>query len=223
MPWSPELVERSRRSVGATIAACRAALVDGVAANLAGGTHHAMRGACLGYCVYNDAAVAVRVLQREGQIGRAAIIDCDVHQGDGTAAIFAGDRSVFTFSIHGGKNFPFRKEPGDLDIDLADGTGDDAYLEALERGLERTAAQIAPDLVVYLAGADPYQGDRLGRLALTTTGLKDRDRLVLRWVHQMKIPVAIAMAGGYAHDINDTVKIQSNTIRLALEVSRLSV
>ncbi|MDQ5959718.1 MAG: hypothetical protein QG592_798, partial [Pseudomonadota bacterium] len=160
-PWSPGMVERSLRSAGATLAACRAALADGCAANLAGGTHHAHADRGEGFCVFNDAAVAARAMQAEGRVRRVAIIDCDVHQGNGTAAILKGDDSVFTFSIHGARNFPFEKECSDLDIELADGTGDDAYLAALDTGLEETLARSQPELVIYLAGADPYAGDRL--------------------------------------------------------------
>ncbi|MFZ5558534.1 MAG: histone deacetylase [Pseudomonadota bacterium] len=214
-PWSPEMVERSRRSAGATIAACRAALEEGCGVNLAGGTHHAFRDRGEGYCVFNDAAVAAKLLQAEGVVGPVAVIDCDVHQGNGTAAIAAGDDALFTFSIHGAKNFPFHKEASDLDIELADGTGDREYLEALERGLAATFARAAPQLVIYLAGADPYRDDRLGRLALTKAGLLERDRLVLETCRRRNLPVAVAMAGGYARDIGDTVDIHYATVRLA--------
>jgi acetoin utilization deacetylase AcuC-like enzyme len=214
-PWSPQLVERSRRSAGATIAACRAALDEGCGVNLAGGTHHAFRDRGEGYCVFNDAAVAAKLLQAEGRVGRVAVIDCDVHQGNGTAAIAAGDEALFTFSIHGAKNFPFRKEASDLDIELPDGTGDRDYLEALERGLGESFARAAPQLVIYLAGADPYRDDRLGRLALSKAGLLERDRRVLEECRRRGVPVAIAMAGGYARDIDDTVDIHYATVRLA--------
>lgn len=211
-PWSPGMVERSLRSAGATLAACRAALADGCAANLAGGTHHAHADRGEGFCVFNDAAVAARAMQAEGRVRRVAIIDCDVHQGNGTAAILKGDDSVFTFSIHGARNFPFEKECSDLDIELADGTGDDAYLAALDTGLEETLARSQPELVIYLAGADPYAGDRLGRLNLSFAGLKARDRRVLEACRTRSIPVALAMAGGYAQPIDDTVAIHATTV-----------
>jgi acetoin utilization deacetylase AcuC-like enzyme len=218
-PWSPGMVERSRRSVGGTIAACRAALVDGLAANLAGGTHHAGPDHGEGFCVFNDAAVAARVMQAEGRIRRIAIVDCDVHQGNGTAAILAGDRSIFTFSIHAEKNFPFRKFPSDLDIGLDSGTGDAEYLAVLEEALWRVLAQAGADLVIYLAGADPYVGDKLGHLALSKEGLLARDRLVLESCRREGLPVAIAMAGGYAPNLDDIADIHFNTIRLAAEMT----
>jgi len=214
-PWSEALVERSRRSAGATLAAARQALASGWSANLAGGTHHAFRDRGEGFCVYNDAAVAVRALQAEAGLARLAIVDCDVHQGNGTASIFAREEPVFTFSIHGARNFPFVKEASDLDIELADGTGDDEYLWHLERGLDETLERSHPQLVLYLAGADPYEGDRLGRLKLTKRGLARRDEHVLATLHSRGIPVVLAMAGGYAHDIEDSVAIHANTIRTA--------
>ncbi len=216
-PWSPQMVERSRRSSGATIAAGRAALRDGFAANLAGGTHHAQPSCGEGYCVFNDAAVAIRSLQAEGLIRRACVIDLDVHQGNGTAAILAGDDSAFTFSMHGAKNFPLRKFPSDLDIELPDRTGDDAYLETLHKGLERVFANGPFDLAIYLAGADPYEGDRLGRLSLTFAGLRRRDEWVLSRCQSMGVPVAIAMAGGYAVEVDAIVQIHAATLRLASE------
>lgn len=218
-PWSPQLVERSRRSVGGTIAACREALTDGMAANLAGGTHHAHPDYASGYCVFNDAAVAARAMQAEGKAHQLLILDCDVHQGDGTAAIFAGDHSVYTFSIHGAKNFPFHKEASDLDIALPDGTGDAVYLESLEAGLNQTLRCHAFDLVIYLAGADAYADDRLGRLGLSKAGLGQRDRLVFERFRQAGVPVAIALAGGYARQVEDTVAIHVQTIRIAREVT----
>jgi len=214
-PWTPQMVERSRRTSGATIAAARAALCDGTAANLAGGTHHAFRDRGEGFCVFNDSAIAARTLQAEGAVERVVIFDCDVHQGNGTAAIFRGDPSVFTFSIHGANNFPFTKEPGDLDIELADGTGDREYLDALERGLATALEWAGADLAIYLAGADPYLDDRLGRLALTKQGLLSRDRMVFEACECAGVPVAVTMAGGYARDIADTVEIQFNTIETA--------
>ncbi|HEX9179888.1 MAG TPA: histone deacetylase [Burkholderiales bacterium] len=214
-PWSHQMVERSRRSAGATLAAARAALAEGCGVNLAGGTHHAFRGRGEGYCVFNDAAVAARAMQAEGRVGRVAVIDCDVHQGNGTASILAGDDSVFTFSIHGAKNFPFRKEASDLDVELPDGTVDDAYLEALERGLAQTLVRSRPGLAIYLAGADPWRDDRLGRLALSKQGLRERDRLVLGTLREQGIPVAVCMAGGYGRVIEDTVDIHFQTVETA--------
>lgn len=214
-PWSAAMVERSRRSVGATIAAARTALDEGVAANLAGGTHHSFADRGEGFCVFNDVAVAARVLQRDGGARRLAIVDLDVHQGNGTAAIFAGDASVFTFSMHGEKNFPFRKEAGDLDVALPDGTGDDEYLERLRPHLDAVLDRHEPDFVFYLAGADPYEGDRLGRLKLTIGGLRARDELVFRACHQRRLPVAVAMGGGYASDVDAIVTIHANTIQAA--------
>jgi acetoin utilization deacetylase AcuC-like enzyme len=217
-PWSERMVERSRRSSGATLAAAREALTQGWSANLAGGTHHAFRDRGEGFCVFNDAAIAARAMQVEAGLQRIAVVDCDVHQGNGTASIFAGDESVFTFSIHGARNFPFRKEASDLDIELADGTGDEEYLWHLERGLDETLERSRPQLVVYLAGADPYEDDRLGRLKLTKAGLARRDRHVLATLRGRGIPVAIAMAGGYARDIADSVEIHARTILTAREI-----
>ncbi|MEZ4454691.1 MAG: histone deacetylase [Nannocystaceae bacterium] len=216
-PWSPGLVERSLRSCGATIAAVRAAVDDGVAINLAGGTHHAFRDRAEGYCVFNDAAVAARDAQAEGLAARIVIVDLDVHQGNGTAKILAGDPTIFTLSLHGARNFPFRKEASDLDVALDDDTGDDAYLAALDDALERAFTASAPDLAIYLAGADPFAGDALGRLALTKGGLAARDRRVLDACADARVPVAIAMAGGYARDIDDIVDIHAATVRIAVE------
>jgi acetoin utilization deacetylase AcuC-like enzyme len=216
-PWSPGLVERSRRSVGATLSACRSALEEGISANLAGGTHHAYPGHGEGYCVFNDVAVAARVMQAEGRARRVVILDCDVHQGNGTAAIFSGDSSVFTFSIHGEKNFPFHKEPSDLDIALPDGTGDEAYLEALEWGLEKSLSNAQANLAIYLAGADPFSGDRLGRMALSKPGLAERDRRVLERCLQAGLPVAVTMSGGYARNIEDIVDIHTTTLHIAMQ------
>jgi acetoin utilization deacetylase AcuC-like enzyme len=216
-PWSPEMVERSRRSVGATLAAARRALDgDGVSANLAGGTHHAFSDRGEGYCVFNDVAVAVRVLQRDGAIERALIVDCDVHQGNGTAAIFHGDASVFTLSLHGARNFPFRKEESDLDVTFEDGAGDDEYLATLAEVVPRALDAHRPDLVFYLAGADPYEGDRLGRLRLTIEGLAARDRRVFDACAARELPVAVAMSGGYAPDVEAIVTIHLNTIKEAV-------
>ena len=220
-PWSAGMVERSRRSAGATLCACRAALADGtVAANLAGGTHHAFRDRGEGFCVFNDAAVAARAMQAEARAERILVVDCDVHQGNGTASILAGDDSIFTFSIHGARNFPFTKESSDLDIELPDGCSDEAYLTHLEDGLGIAFDLAQPDLVIYLAGADPYQDDRLGRLGLSFAGLAERDRRVFTRSKAYGAPVAIAMAGGYARQIEDTVAIHATTIRLARQIWR---
>ena len=218
-PWSPGLVERSRRSVGSTIAACRAALTDGVAVNLAGGTHHAGPDYGQGFCVFNDSAVAARAMQAEGLAKKVVILDCDVHQGNGTAEIFANDPSVFTFSIHGAKNFPFRKKPSDLDVALDDDADDPIYLDALEAGIGQALEAAAADLAIYLAGADPYAGDTLGRLAITKRGLAQRDRYVLNACQAAGLPVAIAMAGGYGKNIDDTVDIHFQTVAIAAEMS----
>jgi acetoin utilization deacetylase AcuC-like enzyme len=215
LPWSEFLVERSFRAVGGTCEAARAALDLGVTMNLAGGTHHAFPDHGEGFCVFNDVAVAIRMLQRDGRIRRAAVIDLDVHQGNGTHAIFAGDDSVFTFSMHGGRNFPFHKVAGTLDVELADGTGDDAYLAALAENLPGVLAASAPDLVIYLAGSDPHEGDRLGRLCLTFDGLARRDAMVLDACREVGIPVAVTIAGGYGRDINDSVRAHVNTVRIA--------
>lgn len=216
-PWSVELVERSRRSVGATLAACRAALQDGMAANLAGGTHHAYPDHGEGFCVFNDVAVAALSMQAEGLARRVVIIDCDVHQGNGTAAIFAGNASVFTFSIHGAKNFPFHKEPGDLDIALADGCEDEAYLQALTSGLEVSLERAGAELAIYIAGADPYLRDRLGRMSVSKAGLLERDRMVFAGCQAAGLPVAIVMGGGYSPNVDDIVDIHFQTIQLAVE------
>ena len=214
-PWSAGMVERSRRSAGATICACRAALDEGIAANLAGGTHHAFRDRGEGFCVFNDAAVAARAMQAEGRASRVLIVDCDVHQGNGTASILRGDDSIFTFSIHGARNFPFEKESSDLDIELPDGCSDDAYLTRLDEGLTTAFDLARPNLVIYLAGADPYHDDRLGRLGLSFAGLAERDSQVFSHARGLGVPVAIAMAGGYARQIDDTVAIHATTITQA--------
>ena len=217
-PWSERMVQRSRQSSGATLAAAREALTRGWSANLAGGTHHAFRDRGEGFCVFTDAAIAARAMQVEAGLQRIAIVDCDVHQGNGTASIFRGDDSVFTFSIHGARNFPFAKEESDLDIELPDGTRDDEYLWHLERGLDETLERSRPQLVFYLAGADPYEDDRLGRLKLTKAGLARRDERVLGTLRARGIPVALAMAGGYARDIEDSVEIHANTLSLARRI-----
>ena len=224
-PWSPAMAERARRSVGATVQACRRVLSGaGLAANLAGGTHHAYADKGSGFCVFNDAAVAARLMQAEhARVHRArgmlrvAIVDLDVHQGNGTAKIFAHDDSVFTLSLHGAKNFPFRKEPSDLDVELPDGCGDAEYLEALERALEELERRFDPDLVIYLAGADPHEGDRLGRLKLTFDGMEARDRRVMDWAWTRRLPLAFVMAGGYGTDMEATVQVQMNTYRAAVQ------
>ena len=222
-PWSPQMVERSRRSVGATIAAARAALDDGMAANLAGGTHHAFADRGEGFCVFNDVAVSVRVLQRNGHANRIAIVDLDVHQGNGTAAIFSGDPSVFTFSMHGDKNYPFKKEVSDLDVPLADCTGDDEYLSLLRAHLPDVLNRHQPDFVFYLAGADPFEGDRLGRLKMTIEGLRRRDEIVMEACTKARLPVAISMSGGYANDVDEIVTIHANTIRIAAGLCSIGV
>jgi acetoin utilization deacetylase AcuC-like enzyme len=219
-PWSPSGVERSRRASGGTIGACRAALTDGVAVNLAGGTHHAGRDHGEGYCIFNDSPIAARAMQAEGRARRVVVLDCDVHQGNGTAGILADDPTIFTFSIHGAKNFPFRKIKSDLDIELDDGVADEVYLEMLEVGVGRALALSHADLAIYLAGADPFIGDRLGRLGLSKAGLAQRDRLVLEMCRQHGLPVAITMAGGYARDVADIVDIHAQTVRIAAEMQR---
>ena len=214
-PWSPALVERSYRAVGGTCEAAAAALDHGVAMNLAGGTHHAFADHGEGFCVFNDVAVAVRMLQAQRRIRRAAIVDLDVHQGNGTHAIFAGDESVFTFSMHGGRNYPFHKVPGDLDVELEDGTSDDVYLALLAEHLPRVLTRSEPDLVVYLAGADAHEGDKLGRLRLTFDGLARRDAMVLEMCREVGTPVVITIAGGYGQNIDDSVTAHVTTARIA--------
>jgi len=218
-PWSEAMAERARRSVGATVAAARSALRRGVSASLAGGTHHAYADKGGGFCVFNDVAVAARVLQahraREGKSLQVAVIDLDVHQGNGTAHIFQGDNSVFTLSLHGEKNFPFRKEAGDIDVGLPDGCGDADYLAALDLALLQVGQRCSPDLVFFLAGADPFEGDRLGRLKLTAAGMQARDQRVFDWCWARTIPVVVVMAGGYGVRIEETVALQLATFRLA--------
>ena len=219
-PWSEAMVERSRRSCGATIAACRHALATGCAVNLAGGTHHAFADHGQGYCVFNDSAVAARQMQHEGLVERVVVIDCDVHQGNGTAHILRDDASVTTFSIHGEKNFPFRKESSDIDIALPDGTADSIYLAALEDGLQRALTMAQTDLVIYLSGADPHENDRLGRLALSFEGLARRDALVFAACRERHLPVAVTMGGGYGKDVSETVKVHWQTVRAAVDYAR---
>lgn len=217
-PWSPQLVERSRRSVGATIEACRSALDDGVAVNLAGGTHHAFPDRGEGFCVFNDAAVAARAMQAMALARRVLIIDCDVHQGNGTAAIFRHDPSVRTLDVYGSGNFPFEKELSDVDIPVPDGTGDDAYLDLLRSGLARALDDWQPDVAIYVSGADAFAGDRLGRLALSKAGLAARDRLVFEACRRVGLPVAVTMGGGYAGAVADTVDIHFATVCAAVAV-----
>ena len=214
-PWSERMVERSRRASGGTLGACLAALEDGFAANLAGGTHHAFADRGEGYCVFNDSAIAARAVRAWGLVERVVVVDTDVHQGNGTAAILRGDPSIFTFSIHGAKNFPFRKEESDLDLALPDGADDGVFLEALEDGLEKTLERSRAGLAIYLAGADPYEDDRLGRLSVSMEGLAERDRLVLEFCRYHGIPVTVTMAGGYARKIEDTVEIHLRSIERA--------
>jgi acetoin utilization deacetylase AcuC-like enzyme len=221
-PWSEALVERSYRAAGGTLEAARFAVEHGLAMNLAGGTHHAFPDHGEGFCVFNDVAVAIRALQRDGRIERAAIIDLDVHQGNGTHAVFAGDESVFTFSMHGGRNYPFHKVPGRLDVELDDRTDDDRYLALLAATLPRVLAEAQPDLVVYLAGADPHEADRLGRLALTFDGLARRDSMVLEQCREVGLPVALTIAGGYGEPIEGTVAIHATTARVAARLSSLT-
>jgi acetoin utilization deacetylase AcuC-like enzyme len=218
-PWSPQMVERSLRSAGGTIAACREALAAGVGVNLAGGTHHAFSDRGEGFCVFNDSAVAARAMQAEGRARRILVVDCDVHQGNGTASIFAGDPTVFTFSIHGANNFPYRKESSDLDVALPDGTGDAAYLAALDRALPEAIERAAADLAIYVSGADPHENDRFGRLKLTAPGLAARDRRVFAACRAAGLPVAVSMAGGYGRDVEATVAIHFETVRIAAELS----
>jgi len=214
-PWSTLMVERSKRSAGATIQACLSALTDQVAVNLAGGTHHAYADKGSGFCVFNDAVIAARHIQSH-QPMPIAIIDLDVHQGNGTAAICHGDPSIFTFSMHGEKNFPFRKELSNLDIGLNDGCTDHEYLETLSDALTVLVTRFKPELIIYLAGADPHEGDRLGRLKLTLDGLRQRDQLIFDFASKMQSPIAVAMAGGYGRVIQTTVEIHTQTIQLAL-------
>ena len=219
-PWSPEMVERSRRSTGATIAACRAAIEEGVAVNLAGGTHHAHANYGQGFCVFNDAAVAARLMQAERRVSRVAIVDLDVHQGDGTAAILARDDSVFTLSMHGERNYPFTKASSDLDVALPDGTGDAEYLAQLSSALKQMFERFSPQLLIFLAGADPYEGDRLGRLSVSMEGMAARDTAVMQAAREYGLPVAISMAGGYGRTIEETVAVHTQTIRIAFDYYR---
>ena len=211
LPWSPELVERARRAVAGSVEAARFALEHGLGMNLGGGTHHAGRDFARGYCLFNDAGVALSLLRGEGRVGRALVVDCDVHQGDGTAHLFADDDATFTLSLHGARNYSFQRIPSDLDVDLPSGTGDDAYLTALAGALDAAIPRADADLAFYLAGADPWEGDRLGRLALTKAGLRARDELVLDRLRAAGARVCVVLAGGYAEDVRDTVDINAAT------------
>ncbi|WP_028065332.1 histone deacetylase family protein [Solirubrobacter soli] len=211
LPWSEVLVERGRRSVGGTVAAARRALEHGIGMNLGGGTHHAGRDFARGYCLFNDVVVTLAQLRSEGLVRRAVVVDCDVHQGDGTAQLLGPDPDAFTLSLHGARNYPFERIPSDLDVDLPSGTGDDEYLRVLDESLDTALAQPA-DIAFFLAGADPWEGDRLGRLALTKSGLRARDELVLDRLLAAGAAVVVVLAGGYAPDVNDTVDINAATV-----------
>lgn len=216
-PWSEKMVERSRRSAGATVAACKTALTEGIAVNLAGGTHHAYRDAGSGFCVFNDSAIAARTLQKELHPKlKIAIIDLDVHQGNGTASVLQHDASIFTLSMHGENNFPFKKETSDLDLGLPDGCDDSQYLQELGNCLNQLESRFTADFIIYLAGADPHEGDRLGRLNISKEGLRMRDALVFEFAQTRNLPVAISMAGGYGKEIESTVDIHFQTIMTAL-------
>jgi acetoin utilization deacetylase AcuC-like enzyme len=218
LPWSPELVERARVAAGGTIAAARHALAHGLGMNLGGGTHHAARAWARGFCLFNDVAVALERLRADGLAGRALVVDCDVHQGDGTADLLRPDPDTFTLSLHGARNYPFQRIPSDLDVDLASGTGDAPYLRALDAALDHALeAGGPPDLAFYLAGADPWEGDRLGRLALTKPGLRTRDELVLDRLRDAGAAVCVVLAGGYAEDVEDTVDINAATAAAVAE------
>lgn len=219
-PWSQELVERSLRSTGAAIDAAASALGDGVAASLAGGTHHAGTNWGEGFCVFNDIAVATREIQDRGLVHRVLIVDCDVHQGNGTAEIFAHDDTVFTLSLHGEKNFPLRKYPSSLDVPLADGTSDDSYIAALQKALKVSLLNFRPDIIFYIAGADPYEGDRLGRLGVSQEGLLLRDRLVFTTALTNCVPVAIVCGGGYCNDLSMIAEIHAATMREAASLEQ---
>ncbi len=217
-PWSTQMVERSRRSAGATLAATKVALQEGIAANLAGGTHHAYRNKGSGFCVFNDSAIAARAIQKEVHAKlKVAVIDLDVHQGNGTASILENDSSIFTLSIHGENNFPFTKEASDLDIGLPDGADDEAYLAALHQGLESLDQRFKPDCIIYLAGADPHEGDRLGKLSVSKVGMHQRDECIFQFGLDRQIPIALSMAGGYGKEIESTVEIHFQTIQTALQ------
>ncbi|QWD61200.1 histone deacetylase [Polynucleobacter sp. MWH-UH25E] len=218
-PWSEKMVERSRRSAGATIAAAKSSMQDGISGNLAGGTHHAYRNRGSGFCVFNDAAVAACTLQKEiNPKLRIAIVDLDVHQGNGTASILQHDSSIFTLSIHGENNFPFQKEVSDLDCGLQDGCDDQTYLQTLNDCLDQLDNRFKPDFVIYLAGADPHEDDRLGRLKISKEGMQLRDEAVFQYGLDRNIPIAFSMAGGYGKEITSTVEIHYQTIQTALQL-----
>jgi acetoin utilization deacetylase AcuC-like enzyme len=223
IPYSPELIRAAWLSAGGSILAARLALRDGIAVNLGGGFHHACADHGEGFCVIHDVAIAIRRLQKDGLIHTAMTVDCDVHQGNGTAEIFAADPDVFTLSIHQENNYPYPKPPSSLDIDLEDGAGDEEYLAALEHGLERAFSRVKPDLVFYVAGADPYREDQLGGLKLSLQGLEWRDRLVFEKARELNVPVAVTLAGGYARHVADTVRIHANTVRIAREFATKGV
>ncbi|NBU65221.1 MAG: histone deacetylase [Chloroflexia bacterium] len=218
-PWSPQMVERSRRAAGATLAAAHQSLCDGVAISLAGGTHHACVGHGEGYCVFNDSAVAALELHALGLVKRVLVVDLDVHQGNGTADIMRPHEWCYTFSMHGAKNYPFRKVASDCDIDLPDGTTDDEYLTTLATALDYVFHMARPDLVLYVSGADPYEDDSLGRLKLTKPGLATRDAMVAQMIRSFGVPCVVTMAGGYANDINDSVAIHANTVRTFVKMN----
>ena len=220
-PWSTQMVERSRRSAGATVAAAKTALNEGVAANLAGGTHHAYRDTGSGFCVFNDSAIAARTLQKEINTSlKIAVIDLDVHQGNGTAAILQNDDSIFTLSIHGENNFPFKKEQSDLDVGLADGCNDAIYLQSLSAALDQLDSRFKADCLIFLAGADPHEGDRLGRLKISKDGMRLRDEMVFQYALDRRLPIAFSMAGGYGKEIESTVDIHFQTIKTALQFQK---
>jgi acetoin utilization deacetylase AcuC-like enzyme len=220
-PWSEQMVERSRRSAGATVAAAKTALREGVSANLAGGTHHAYRDTGSGFCVFNDSAIAARTLQKEvSQNLKIAVIDLDVHQGNGTASILQNDDSIFTLSIHGENNFPFKKEESDLDVGLADGCNDETYLQSLSASLDQLDARFKPNCLIFLAGADPHEGDRLGRLKISKNGMRLRDEMVFEYALGGQLPIAFSMAGGYGKEIESTVDIHFQTIKTALRFQK---
>jgi acetoin utilization deacetylase AcuC-like enzyme len=218
-PWSPELFERAKHSSGGTLGACLEALKSGTSMNLAGGTHHACPDHGEGFCVFNDTAIAARALQDMGLVQNVVVLDCDVHQGNGTAAICADDPTIFTLSIHGEKNFPFRKVPGDLDIGLPDGTGDDDYMEHLRRGVAYALDRANADIAIFIAGADVYAGDRLGKLSLTKAGIAERDRTVFQMCYERGLPVAVVMGGGYAPDVEDIAGIHFQTAQIVTEMA----
>jgi len=218
LPWSAGLAKRVRHTVGATVSASFMAMREGIASTLGGGTHHAQEDRPQGYCLFNDAVVAARVLQREGIVRHVLVVDCDVHQGNGTALITAGDPTIYTYSIHCERNFPLRKATSDMDIGLDEGIGDERYMTALQESLPRAIEAAKADLVIYLAGADPHIDDRLGRLSLTAEGLAVRDRYVLGLCQAHSLPVAITLAGGYNKDVVLTVQLYKQTIEIASSV-----